>query len=73
MHQEPSDEFKDLQRNLLKFSALAIVLPFEINPIILYSDEALVGNRYSVGVAAEILTSSGPPKGGLQKVTHLLA
>lgn len=55
VHEKPPNKLKNIKRRLLQFAALAIVLPLEINPIILHFDKPVIGNSHPMAVAAQVL------------------
>jgi hypothetical protein len=55
MEQESTDELFGIQVHGFDLTAMAIVFPVELNPAIIDADQAMVGNGYAMGVAADII------------------
>ena len=54
MQQEATDELERFERHDLGLAVMAIILPAEGDMLVSYADQAGVGDRDAMGVAAEI-------------------
>ena len=66
MQQEATHELLRVEAHGLAPRLVTVVLPREGDPAVGEVDQAVVGDRHAMGVAAEIVEHLlGPPKGGL--------
>lgn len=55
MHQKAPDEFSGRQGHDFDLVAIPVVLPFELNLISFYIEQAVVGDSHAMGVAAHVV------------------
>jgi len=73
MHQKAPDEFSGGQGHGFDLVAIPVVLPFELNLISFYIEQAVVGDSHAMGVAAHVVENLLWPGKRLFGIDHPVA